>query len=80
MILPTKHLNFSESLLGFGSYILRVLDDPKSVDDIWDKYSMDFKNGLYSARHGFDNLILAIIFLYAIGAVVEKEGEIIKCN
>ncbi len=80
MILPTKHLNFSESLLGFGSYILRVLDDPKSVDDIWDKYSMDFKNGLYFARHEFDNLILAIIFLYAIGAVVEKEGEIIKCN
>ena len=80
MILPTKHLNFSESLLGFGCYILKCLDSAKSIDDLWDKYKLDFDNGLYFAKHSFDNLILTVMFLYAIGAVVEKEGEIIKCN
>lgn len=80
MILPTKHLNFSESLLGFGGYILKCLEAPKTIDELWNKYQSDFDNGLYYAKHGFDNLVSAIIFLFAIGAVVEKEGEITKCN
>ena len=80
MILPTKHLNFSESLLGFGGYILKMLDRPKTIDEVWDKYQSDFENGLYFAKHSFDNLMLTVIFLFAIGVVIEKDGQIIKCD
>ena len=80
MITPTKHTNFSESLLGFGSYVLRLLETPKSVDDLWDKYQNDLKNKAYFAKHSFDNLLLTIGLLYLIGAVEEQDGVIIKCS
>lgn len=80
MIIPTKHSNLSESLLGFGSYILSHLESPKSIEDIWKKYQDDYKNKLYSAKQSFDNLLLSIVFLYSIGAVNEKDGVLMKCN
>ena len=79
MIIPTKHTNFSESLLGFGSYILTRLESPKSIDNLWCQYQNDFKEKRYYAKQSFDNMILTIIFLYSIGAVKEQDGVVIKC-
>lgn len=80
MILPTKHTNFSKSLLGFGSYILTTLKTPLSVDDLWKQYHIDYENGVYSAKQSFDNLLLTIIFLHSINAVNEQNGLIVKCG
>lgn len=80
MIMPSKHINFSQSLLGFGSYLLSKLKTPKSVDDLWKEYQSDFKNDLYSTPHSFDNLNLTLIFLYGINAIYEENGIISKCN
>ena len=79
MIIPTKHTNFSESLLGFGSYILTRLESPKSIDNLWGQYQNDFNEKRYYAKQSFDNMILTIIFLYSIGAVKEQDGVVIKC-
>ena len=80
MIIPTKHTNFSESLLGFGSYILAQVESHQSVDDLWNQYQVDYKNKLYFAKHSFDNLLLTIVFLYSIGTINEQNGVIIKCS
>ncbi|WP_342304383.1 ABC-three component system middle component 6 [Methanolobus sp. ZRKC5] len=79
MILPTKHTNFSESLLGFGSYILNSLESSKSIDNLWNQYQYDYHKDLYHAKHSFDNLLLTIVFLYSIGAVEEQDGVVKKC-
>lgn len=79
MILPTKHINFSQSLLGLGAYILSQLDSPKSVDELWSLYSVDYKNHAYFAKHSFDNLVITLIFLFSIGSIIEKGGAIEKC-
>jgi len=79
MILPTKHINFSRSLLGLGAYILSQLDSPKSVDNLWGHYQEDYKNKIYLAKHSFDNLIMTLIFLYSIGSITQKDGVIKKC-
>lgn len=79
MILPTKHINFSKSLLGLGAYILSQLKSPKSIDELWGMYKMDYKNHVSLAKHSFDNLVMALIFLYSIGSVAEKDGVIEKC-
>ncbi len=79
MILPTKHINFSQSLLGLGSYVLLQLQSPKSIDELWKKYESDYENKIYSAKHSFDNLIMTLLFLYSIGSVLEKGGVIKKC-
>jgi len=80
MIFPTKHTNFSQSFLGFGSYILGKLDKNKSVDEIWNEYLSDYKNKRYPAKHSFDNLILSLLFLYTLGVLEERDGSVIKCG
>jgi hypothetical protein len=80
MIMPTKHTNFSQSLLGFGGYILAVLESPMTIDDLWYKYQIDYQRKVYFAKQSFDNLILTIVFLHSIGIVSEKNGIVQKCN
>ena len=78
MIMPAKHINFSESLLGFGSYILRNLNEPKSVDELWQIYQQDLQHKVYFAKHSFDNLIMTLLFLYSIDAVKEENTKVRK--
>jgi len=78
MLVPAKHINFSESLLGFGSYVLKNLDNPKTVDELWYKYQSDIEKKEYYSNHSFDNLMLTIIFLFSIGSIDEINGRIEK--
>jgi ABC-three component (ABC-3C) system Middle Component 6 len=80
MLIPTKHTNFSESLLGFGGYLLLKLGKPASIDLLWKQYQQDYKNSIYFAKHSFDKLLLTLVFLHSIGVIKEKDGVIIKCN
>lgn len=79
MILPTKHIHFSQSLLGFGAYILSQLNSPKSIDDLWDMYLNDYARQVYLSKQSFDNLVMTLIFLYSTDSITEKEGVISKC-
>jgi hypothetical protein len=80
MILPTKHTTIEQSLIGFGCYILKIIDKNNTVDLLWRKYQSDFKNRIYSVKQTFDNLILTLVFLYTIGAINETQGELRKCS
>ena len=80
MILPTKHTNFSQSLLGLGAYILSKLNSPKSVDELWRQYQMDCTSRVDLAKHTFDNLVMTLIFLYSIDVIIEQNGIIQKCD
>lgn len=80
MIMPTKHTTIEQSLLGFGCYILKTLDENNTVDLLWQKYQADFRNQIYPVKQTFDNLIFTLIFLYSIGAIEEIKGELKKCG
>ena len=80
MILPTKHTTIEQSFLGFGAYLLQILDKNNTVDLLWQKYQADYKSQIYPVKHTFDNLILTLVFLYTIGAISETQGELKKCN
>jgi hypothetical protein len=80
MLMPSKHINFSQSLLGFGSYLLTKLSSPKSVDDLWKEYQDDLIKDIYSSKHSFDNLVLTLIFLFAAHAIEEKKGVLYRCG
>lgn len=80
MILPTKHTHFSESLLGFGAYLLKKIDSIKSIDSLWNEYQNDMSMNQYTAKHSFDNLLITLVFLHSIGAVEEMDGGVVKCN
>jgi hypothetical protein len=80
MIIPTKHTHFSESLLGFGAYLLGKIDSIKTIDSLWNEYQNDLSKNRFSAKHSFDNLLLTLVFLHSIGVIEEKDGGVIRCN
>lgn len=75
MLLPDKHITFAESLLGFGSYVLAKLSEPMTIDQVWRAFERESKS--YPAYQSFDNLVLAVDALFAVGAVtVNAYGEL----
>lgn len=77
MIFPKKHIELSESLFGLGSFILSILKKPLEVDEVWSKLSKSIETKEYPCYHSFDNMILALDFLYIIGAVkLGQNGKI----
>lgn len=80
MILPTKHIRFSESLLGLGGALLDILDEPMSIDEVWFEFSK-INNKSYPAYQSYDNVVLALHYLFAIGTIgVDKQGRIINAT
>lgn len=80
MLLPDKHIKLSESLLGLGSFLLSVLRSPMTVDTIWLEYSKARESGVYPAHHTFENVVLALDVLFAVGAIQsQNNGLIEKC-
>ncbi|MDP8240404.1 MAG: hypothetical protein P9X24_15040 [Candidatus Hatepunaea meridiana] len=70
----------SESIIGFGSFVLKSLDKPKSIDSIWSEFENVRNSDEYPAYQSFDNLILTIDFLYTIGLLeLHNDGRLQKC-
>ena len=78
MIMPKKHITLSESFIGFGAFILEVLTIPMTVDTCWEKlYNSYIKKGLISKKQSFDNYILTLDLLFALGAInMDDKGAI----
>jgi len=78
MILPSKHIRLSESLLGLSAVLLDFLQTPISVDELWFRFSViNNKKDVFPAYHSFDNVILALNVLYSMGIIdLEENGNI----
>jgi hypothetical protein len=78
MIMPKKHITLSESLVGFGAFILEVLITPMTVEMCWNTIYNDFiSKGKISKKQSFDNFILSLDFLYALGTInINEKGDI----
>lgn len=79
MILPSKHIALSESIIGLAGYLLTLLKGGSfSIDMIWNRLTNPKDNvEACFARHSIDNVVLAIDFLYMIGSIdVDGDGRI----
>lgn len=79
MILPTKHINFSQSLMGLGAFVLSRLESPKTIDELWECYLEAHECEKYWGKQSLDNLVMTLLFLYGIGCIAENDGVISKC-
>mgnify|MGYP001044414429 CR=1 FL=1 len=79
MIMPNKHIKFSESLLGFGAYILKKISSESTIDSLWNEYQKDLSEDKYKSKHNFDNFLITLVFLNSIGVIEERNGGIVKC-
>lgn len=81
MILPQKHIKLSESLFALGAIILSILKKTKNIDELWE--SLERLNGTdeLPAKHTFDSFVLALDYLYSIGAIdINEKGGIRRCT
>lgn len=78
MILPKKHLTLDESYLGFGAFLLTLLNSSEDVDSLWEKYISAFVNNKYSVKFSFDEFIIVIDFLFIIGAIRMEKGKLYR--
>ena len=71
MILPTKHINPLDSLLGIGALILERLKSKKTITQLWDE-TRDLPQVAT-----FERLVLGLDLLYMMG-VIELDGGVIR--
>lgn len=76
MILPTKRLSASRSLLFIGAEILSLVDQPKTVSRLW----RDFQSlpRVKDEAISYDWFVLGLDLLFSISAIDLKQGKLIK--
>ncbi len=67
MILPAKHLPQDRSLAGIGAEILGVLDDGRTISELWERVRA--ARPISSPPLSFDWFVLALDMLFAISAI-----------
>lgn len=72
MILPTKYIPLSGSLLGAGMNLLQHFTEPSTPIAIWDRVKNIPEIGTYN------RFVLTLDFLYVIGAIDIVDGLIVK--
>jgi hypothetical protein len=72
MILPTKHLPESHSLIGVGGTILALLAEREAtVSSLWDDFRVARQE---SGRVSFDWFVLGLDLLFALGTIEFDRG------
>jgi hypothetical protein len=81
MLLPDKHVTLAESILGLGAFLLSQLDSPKTIDQLSHTVKVGWERQSMPAIHGYDSVLLAVLFLYSIGVVDSSEtGAVRRCD
>jgi hypothetical protein len=81
MLMPNKHIRVAESILGLSAYLLSLLKEPASLDDVWIKFQKTNNTPSFPAHQGFDNFVLAMDLLYTIGAIeTDQKGRIVRAS
>lgn len=78
MILPDKHIRAENALIGVGSDILYCLENPKVVSILWDDVQKRRDRNDRASSIEFDWFILALDFLFMVGAVITHDGLIVR--
>lgn len=72
MILPTKHIPTSHSLIGVGAKVLAAVDRPKTLVALWDQLREQPEVGTFA------RLVLALDLLYAMDVIDLVDGLITR--
>ena len=68
MILPTKHIKLSNSLIGVGAVLLRHIDNNHTVTALWNS------TNILPEVKTFERFTLGLDLLFMMGAVEFQDG------
>jgi hypothetical protein len=78
MIMPSKHVSPTRSLLGVGAEILAQLERPEEVSDLWEKFRAARSGRERNDPVSFDWFVAALTFLYTVGAIHSADSVIVR--
>ena len=79
MLMPTKHIKTENALVGVGGEVLSLLERDKTVSTVFrDLQNWRRENELATIH--FDWFLLALDFLFSVGAVRFESGVLKKLN
>jgi len=73
MILPTKRITEDRSLLGIGSYILPLLDEPKTVSWLWTEFQKR-RHRTVSSIITYDWFVMSLDLLFMLDVINMEKG------
>lgn len=79
MLMPQKHIDLYESLIGLGAIVITIIGkNSKTLDTIIEKVNLWIeKNKIKKIYNNIDNILLSIDYLFSIGAIdMNEEGGI----
>lgn len=78
MILPTKYLPHDRALIGVGGFILKQLDEPRTVSSLWEGVRKAQNCEHDATPVSFDWFVLALNLLYSIFAIDYRDGVVYR--
>ena len=72
MILPSKHISQDQALIGIGAILLKKINRPQTITNLWEIIREEKTIGT------FERFVLALDMLYIAGAIVLRDGLIVK--
>lgn len=79
MLMPTKHIKTENALIGVGGELLAMLERDKTVSTLFRDLQSRRRENELTTLH-FDWFLLALDFLFSIGAVRFESGLVKKMN
>jgi hypothetical protein len=80
MLLPSKHIRLSESILGIGALVLEALNEPMTLDALKTSLDARVEREQLSSQPSLEMLVLALNFLFAVSAITTNDnGAIARC-
>lgn len=78
MLLPTKHLQLRESLLWIWAIIIPLLEEPKTLDKLWEEFTAI--NSQDNVSIDLDDLVLTLDYLYSVWILEASNNKIKLCS
>ena len=78
MILPTKHVRTDRALIGVGGELLNLLREPMTVSRLWNEVRARRSVGSPNAPIDYGWFVLALDFLFIVGAVRARRGVVMR--
>jgi hypothetical protein len=70
-LLPHKHVRFCESLLALAGHVRVLLNEPRTVDEIWS--ILDGGTSGWPTKPTFTYVLLSVDILFALGQVAPAD-------
>lgn len=78
MILPTKHLPPDRAIISVSSEVFGLIRSKSTVSSVWNDLQDKHNASMRYGEVPYDWYILALDFLFLIGAIEERQGRLIK--